>query len=200
VAANPRSKLIHKVMTLGKKVANERAFRERQRFGELLAGPSLEHSREQHPLADFRIAEVLHQSEVVKVSLHSAANARGLTDVQGLKVTPKAPSKYVHARPVGHLSEAELRKLVLESRAHELRLEIIRFNEAADKFLKWADGEHGDHENTPKRLRTSFASLLRFFGSKPVPSIIEGPINDYMAGGGWSIRSKRSGFGTTFTL
>jgi hypothetical protein len=105
VAANPRSKLIHKVMTLGKKVANERAFRERQRFGELLAGPSLEHSREQHPLADFRIAEVLHQSEVVKVSLHSAANARGLTDVQGLKVTPKAPSKYIHARPVGHLSE-----------------------------------------------------------------------------------------------
>jgi hypothetical protein len=75
VAANPRSKLIHKVMTLGKKVANERAFRERQRFGELLAGPSLEHSREQHPLADFRIAEVLHQSEVVKVS-HSTRPRR----------------------------------------------------------------------------------------------------------------------------
>jgi len=77
--------------------------------------------------------------------------------------------------------EAQQRKLVLEGRAHELRLEIIRFNEAADKFLKWAEGEHREHENTPKRLRTSFASLLRFFGSRPVPSIIEGPINDYMA-------------------
>ena len=48
-------------------------------------------------------------------------------------------------------------------------------------FSSGSDGEHRDHENTPKRLRTSFASLLRFFGSKPVPSIIEGPINDYMA-------------------
>lgn len=77
--------------------------------------------------------------------------------------------------------EAQLRKLVFEGNAHELRLKIVRFNEAADKFLKWADGEHRDHPKTTDRLRTSFASLLRFFGSKAVPSIIEGPINNFMA-------------------
>jgi len=56
---------------------------------------------------------------------------------------------------------SELRKLVLEGRAHELRLEIIRFNEAADKFLKWAEGEHQVKEIT---VRHDLHALSKFFG------------------------------------
>ena len=59
--------------------------------------------------------------------------------------------------------EAELRKLVLEGRAHELRLEIIRFNEAADKFLKWvrrrASGPREHAQAAAHQLRES-SSLL----------------------------------------
>jgi integrase len=78
-------------------------------------------------------------------------------------------------------AEAKARELVIAGRAHELRLEIKSFNESAAEFLNWADGEHADHPNTAKRLRTSFASLCRFFGKTPVSSVLRGHINDYKA-------------------
>lgn len=75
--------------------------------------------------------------------------------------------------------ETKLREQLLEGRSHELHLEIIQFNQATEQFLEWCEGEHIDHPNTTTRLRTSFASLLKFFGSKTVSSITDGEIDDY---------------------
>jgi integrase len=77
--------------------------------------------------------------------------------------------------------EAKARELVKAGRAHELRLEIKPFNEAAMEFLSWADGEYAAHPNTAKRLRTSFASLGVFFGKAPVSTILRGHVNDFKA-------------------
>lgn len=77
--------------------------------------------------------------------------------------------------------EAKSRELVKSGREHELKLEVKPFNEAAAEFLTWAEGEHADHPNTTKRLRTSFASLAAFFGKRPVSSILRGEVRDYMS-------------------
>jgi integrase len=77
--------------------------------------------------------------------------------------------------------EAKARELVMSGRAHELRLQVKPFSDAATEFLTWADGEYIEHRNTAKRLRTSFVSLCRFFGNAPVSSILRGHVNDYKA-------------------
>lgn len=77
--------------------------------------------------------------------------------------------------------EAKARELVANGRAHELKLQIRPFNDAADDFLSWADGEYRDHPNSAKRLRTSFVCLSKFFGRAPVSSILRGHVNDFKA-------------------
>lgn len=77
--------------------------------------------------------------------------------------------------------EAEARKLVLDGRASELRLQVTPFSEAADLFLTWADGEYKTHPNTPARMRTSFATLTEFCGKRPVSGITPGDVEDYKA-------------------
>jgi integrase len=78
-------------------------------------------------------------------------------------------------------AEAKARELVMSGRAHELRLQVKPFSDAAAEFLAWADGEHTDHPNSAKRLRTSFVSLCRFFLNAPVSSILRGHVNDFKA-------------------
>ena len=78
-------------------------------------------------------------------------------------------------------TEAKARELVLSGRAHELRLQVKLFSDAATEFLTWADGEYMAHPNTAKRLRTSFVSLACFFGKAPVSSILRGHVNDFKA-------------------
>ena len=53
------------------------------------------------------------------------------------------------------------------------------FSEAAVEFLDYADGEYRAHPNSAHRLRTSFASLIVFFGSDPVRSITAGRLEDF---------------------
>lgn len=77
--------------------------------------------------------------------------------------------------------DAKARELVMSGRAHELKLQVKPFSNAADEFLTWAGGEYIEHPNTAKRLRTSFVSLCRFFGNAPVSSILRGHLNDYKA-------------------
>ena len=55
--------------------------------------------------------------------------------------------------------EAKARELVITGRAHELKLEVKPFNEAACNFLYWAKGEHSDHPATWRRPEVSFVSL-----------------------------------------
>ncbi len=75
--------------------------------------------------------------------------------------------------------EAEARKEVTEGREHSLKLSVQPFSDASRMFLAWARGEHRDHPSTVDRLRTSFASLGLFFGTRPVHHITSGLIDDY---------------------
>lgn len=75
--------------------------------------------------------------------------------------------------------EAEARSLVLEGKERLLKLEVRSFNEAAKLFLEWADGHYREHPNSALRIRTSFASLLVFFGRTPMTSITAGHIDDF---------------------
>src|SRR5580658_9756568 len=78
-------------------------------------------------------------------------------------------------------AEVKARELVMSGRAHELKLQVKPFTDAATEFLVWAEGEHADHPNTAARLRTSFVSLRQFFRNAPVSSILRGHVNDYKA-------------------
>lgn len=75
--------------------------------------------------------------------------------------------------------EAKAQELVVNGRGHELKIEVKPFNDAAVEFLRWADGEYREHENSAKRLRTSFASLCQFFRKNPVSAILRGHVNDF---------------------
>src|SRR5204863_3090274 len=82
----------------------------------------------------------------------------------GLAATPRNVSA-----ALGKLEEA--RKAIINGQADRLSIKVKKFEEAADEFLRWAEGESREHPNTAKRLRTSFASLKAFFGTDPVNSI-----------------------------
>lgn len=77
--------------------------------------------------------------------------------------------------------ESEARRLVLEGKEAHLKIEVVRFSDAAEKFLTWAEAEHKDHPATAKRLRTSFASLTAFFGKKSLTAVTAGSIEDFKA-------------------
>jgi hypothetical protein len=66
-------------------------------------------------------------------------------------------------RTAANRVEAKSRELARTGKAHELTLHVRPFDEAAQEFLTWAEGEHREHPNTTKRLRVSFVSLCAFF-------------------------------------
>src|SRR2546428_47187 len=72
----------------------------------------------------------------------------------------------------GAIREMENRRLaILEGRGFERRVQITQFTEAAEMFLKWAEGEYRDHPASARRLAVSFTSLKKFFDRTPVSSI-----------------------------
>jgi integrase len=77
--------------------------------------------------------------------------------------------------------EAEARRLVLEGRGAELRLQVQPFGSAADSFTKWAAGEYSAHPNSWKRLRGSMTSARVFFGRRPLSSVTRGDLEDFKA-------------------
>jgi integrase len=77
--------------------------------------------------------------------------------------------------------EAEMRRRVLEGKGQTLKLAVTPFSDAAEQFLTWAETEHREHPNTSRRLRTSFATLTKFFRSSAVSGITQGAIEDYKA-------------------
>ena len=78
--------------------------------------------------------------------------------------------------------EADARRLVLEGRCTELRLQVQPFSSAAESFAKWAEGEYSAHPNSWKRLGGSMASAKVFFGRRPLSSVTRGDIEDFK---GW---------------
>lgn len=73
------------------------------------------------------------------------------------------------------------RRLVLQGKEQLLKLQIVPFEDAARNFLNWADTEYREHPASGKRIRTSFASLLEYFGKAAVTTITVGRIEDYKA-------------------
>jgi integrase len=61
-------------------------------------------------------------------------------------------------------------------------LEAKPFNDAANMYLTWCDGEYREHPSSARRIRGSFASLMAHFGGTPVTSIGAGNLEDYKAG------------------
>jgi integrase len=78
-------------------------------------------------------------------------------------------------------SEAEARRLVLEGRGAELRLQVQPFSSAADAFTKWSEGEYSAHPNSWKRLSGSMTSAKVFFGRRPLSSVTRGGLEDFKA-------------------
>ena len=74
---------------------------------------------------------------------------------------------------------AKARETVRNGQTDRLSLEVRKFDEAAEEFLKWTEGEHKDHPNTARRLKISFASLKQFFGNTPVHSITPNLVEKY---------------------
>jgi hypothetical protein len=53
------------------------------------------------------------------------------------------------------------------------------FNRAAPDFLSWVETEYREHPASGKRIKTSFASLVLYFGPMAVHNINGGMIEDY---------------------
>jgi len=77
--------------------------------------------------------------------------------------------------------EADARRLVLEGRGDELRLQVAPFSSAAASFEVWAQGEYADHPNTWKRISVSMTSAKKMWGKRPISSLTAGDIEDYKA-------------------
>jgi len=75
--------------------------------------------------------------------------------------------------------EAEKRRLVLEGKESQLKLQVVTFADAARQFLDWTEGEYADHPNSAKRIATSFASLKKYFGKTPLLQITPGHLDDF---------------------
>ena len=75
--------------------------------------------------------------------------------------------------------EHDAHQKVLAGQAASLKVKVVPFTEAADRFLDWAEGEHREHPETARRLRVSLASCRRFFDAQPVHSITAGHVEDY---------------------
>ena len=77
--------------------------------------------------------------------------------------------------------EASAHKDVMEGRTPDARIKAVPFAEAAAMFLDWCKQEHREKPRTAARVRTSFASLERFFGTRPIRAITAGLIEDFKA-------------------
>ena len=84
-------------------------------------------------------------------------------------------------RTAAQRAEAQAHRDAMEGRAPEARIRTVPFDTGAAMFLEWCDQEHRAKPNTAKRVRGSFASLQRFFGTRSVRSITAGLLEDYKA-------------------
>lgn len=75
--------------------------------------------------------------------------------------------------------EQQAYQMVRSGQAHQLKTVVKPFIEAAQEYLRWADGEYRNKVNTVRRIRTSFSSLLAHFGKIPVGAITPGKIEEY---------------------
>lgn len=85
-------------------------------------------------------------------------------------------------KPEAQKRETEARELVMQGQNPNRCLTVRPFSEAAEDFLRWAEGEYREHPNSHRRVLTSFASLKAFFGNTPVGAVTEGMLEDFKSG------------------
>ena len=75
------------------------------------------------------------------------------------------------------IAEAKRKELNVKPQSQTAK---IAFCDAAAKFVNWCQGvEYRTKESTARRIKTSFASIVEFFGERSVSSITAGTIEDY---------------------
>jgi hypothetical protein len=77
--------------------------------------------------------------------------------------------------------ESEAWKTIRRGKSHVIQIQAIPFNGAADKCFAPADVEHAETPTSSKRVRTSFALLIAYFGRTTVASISAGDVLDHRA-------------------
>src|SRR6266496_5650296 len=93
--------LVHKVMTLGQEIPDERALRKRKQFLRprtcLRRAAGLRHKRasEENSFPRSRIANVLHQSKIVELPLHPPPELGSFPDIERLKLRPPSAPEYI---------------------------------------------------------------------------------------------------------
>jgi integrase len=75
--------------------------------------------------------------------------------------------------------ETELFTVLEQGRRPNSRVEIISFMKALEIFLPAAEAKYRAHPNSFKRIKTSLASALVYFGKTPVSLIDAAKIDDY---------------------
>ena len=75
--------------------------------------------------------------------------------------------------------EADHRRDLMEGRRTSRKIVVREFSDAATEFLEWAQVDHREHPNSHRRIATSFASAMKFFGRDPVSAIDEPRIEAY---------------------
>lgn len=82
------------------------------------------------------------------------------------------------------------RAAVHQGEGHTLRVQVIPFSKAAEKFIVACQAQHRKKPNTHKRISGSMSSLKVFFGRRPVNSITAGDVIDYKA---WRATERKEG-------
>lgn len=101
-------------------------------------------------------------------------NGKEYAETTGLAATKRNMRK---ARQL----ESKILDALLEGRAPVRRVAVRDFPSAVKDFLTWAKAHYQDHPNSYKRVKTSLASALAFFGTAPVSLIDPARVEQYKA-------------------
>lgn len=90
----------------------------------------------------------------------------------GLAAVQKNESKAI-------AKEESAKRLIVEGKAHLVKIKVQPFSDALDQFLAWAKGEHADTPATWQDARSKTAAAREYFGLQPVHTITAGQLEDF---------------------
>jgi hypothetical protein len=94
-------------MSFGQEVAYERTFHDRQAAVELLAWLGDESPRKDDAATRLSVVEVLHEAQIVQLSLEPLTDVLGLADVESLETAAPLAPEDVHAGSDRELVEVD---------------------------------------------------------------------------------------------
>ena len=94
--AESNTLFVDKVVPFRQKVADQRALREGQAFRDFLPRLGSYCSDQKQTLAESRFLQVVHETEIVQLSLDPPSYADGLPDVERLELMSESPSEDIN--------------------------------------------------------------------------------------------------------